>query len=188
MEVIKTNIKGALLIKPKVWNDPRGFFFEAWQKERYSAGGIVADFVQSNISQSSRGVLRGLHFQRTRPQGKLFSVLTGRLFDVIVDIRKDSETFGQHFGVELSEDNRYQLWAPPGMAHGFLTLEDSTTVIYYCTDYYAPQDQMTLNCSDPELNIAWPATGSPLILSEKDRHGISFRELKENPGIGCQGT
>jgi dTDP-4-dehydrorhamnose 3,5-epimerase len=166
MEVQKTPLDGVLLIKPKVWRDERGYFVETWHKERYESLGISLPFVQDNRSRSTRGILRGLHFQRKFPQGKLISVSSGTVFDVVVDIRKHSPTFGSWFGVELTGENQHQFWIPPGLAHGFCVCSDIADFSYKCTEFYHPEDEGVIRWDDPELNIAWPFA-SP-ILSPKD--------------------
>ena len=176
MQVKKTAIHDALIIEPKVFGDQRGFFLETFQAERYrQMVGIDVEFVQDNHSRSARGVLRGLHFQHRRPQGKLVRVVRGEVYDVAVDIRPDSPTFGKWAGVVLSEQNKCQLWVPPGLAHGFLVLSESADFEYKCTDYYHPDDEGCLIWNDPELAIDWPIE-QPM-LSEKDRRGKTFREL-----------
>lgn len=167
MEVVQTGIKGVLLIKPPIWSDARGYFVETWQQERYAEIGIDLPFVQDNYSCSTYGVLRGLHFQKTRPQGKLVSVSLGSLFDVAVDIRRDSPTFGQWYGVELTQENQWQLWIAPGLAHGFVVTSKLAHCHYKCTDYYCPWDEGTYRWNDPRFKIAWPIEDP--ILSEKDR-------------------
>jgi len=167
MQLIKTAIPEVLLIKPKVFGDTRGFFLETYNKERYMDAGFPdVDFVQDNHSRSSKGVLRGLHFQLNCPQGKLVQVATGSVFDVAVDIRVGSPTFGQWYGCVLSEENHHQLWIPPKFAHGFCVLSDTADFIYKCTDYYRPEDEGGLLWNDPEVGIDWPLA-EPL-LSEKD--------------------
>ncbi|AZG35353.1 dTDP-4-dehydrorhamnose 3,5-epimerase [Shewanella psychromarinicola] len=166
MNIIKTKIKDLLIIEPKVFGDDRGFFYETFQAERYKAAGIDADFVQDNRSRSSQGVLRGLHFQKMKPQGKLVTVTDGEVFDVAVDLRPGSETFGQHEAIILTGQNKLQFYVPPGFAHGFCVLSDTADFQYKCTDYYDPTDESGLLWSDPVLAIDWP-TIEP-ILSEKD--------------------
>lgn len=166
MNIIKTKIKDLLIIEPQVFGDDRGFFYETFQAERYKAAGINADFVQDNRSRSSQGVLRGLHFQKTKPQGKLVTVTDGEVFDVAVDLRPGSETFGQHEAIILTGQNKLQFYVPPGFAHGFCVLSDTADFQYKCTDYYDPTDESGLLWSDPVLAIDWP-TIEP-ILSEKD--------------------
>lgn len=166
MEVKETPIQGVLLIKPKVFRDERGYFLETWQKERYEDLGISHPFVQDNYSKSTKGILRGLHYQKKHPQGKLIRVPVGEIFDVVVDIRKDSLTFGKWYGTLLSEDNQCQLWIPPGLAHGFVVLSEIAHCHYKCTDYYHPEDEGIIRWDDPILNIQWPVSGPQL--SEKD--------------------
>lgn len=176
MKVIETDIKGVTIIEPKVFGDERGFFMETFQAERYrEQAGIDLSFVQDNHSRSSKGVLRGLHFQKTRPQGKLVRVVRGEVFDVAVDIRKDSATFGQWQGIILSETNKKQFWVAPGLAHGFVVLSDYADFEYKCTEYYEPSDEGCLKWDDPSVNINWPVN-EPL-LSEKDRAGLTLNEL-----------
>ena len=167
MQVSTTNLPGVLLIQPRVFADSRGFFLETFQQQRYQDAGITAQFVQDNHSRSSRGTLRGLHFQRTQPQGKLVSVSRGCVFDVVADINPDSATFGQHFAVELSDSNHLQLWVPPGYAHGFCVLSEVADFHYKCSAYYNPQDEAGVIWNDPQLAINWPVQ-QPL-LSDKDR-------------------
>ncbi len=170
MRVVETSLPGVLLIEPKVFGDARGFFKETYHRARYAEHGIPADggaFVQDNYSRSGRGVLRGLHFQRRHPQGKLVQVVSGEVFDVVVDIRADSPTFGDWYGVELSAENHRQLWVPPGMAHGFCVLSDFADFQYKCTEFYRPEDEGGIAWDDPEIGIDWPIV-SPR-LSEKDR-------------------
>ena len=177
MEIVPTHIDGVLLIKPKVWGDQRGFFVETWQKDRYEAAGIKFPFVQDNHSKSSYGILRGLHFQRKRPQGKLVSVSLGSVFDVAVDIRKSSPTFGQWIGEILSADNKKQLWIPEGFAHGFVVLSKTAEFLYKTTDYYAPEFERCLAWNDKDIDIKWPINGAAL-LSGKDQLGKSFAEAE----------
>lgn len=174
MEVLTTPIDGVLLIKPKVWRDVRGYFVESWQKERYEAAGIALPFVQDNRSRSTRGILRGVHFQREFPQGKLVSVSSGSVFDVAVDIRKNSPTFGQWFGAELTGENQHQLWIPPGLAHGFCVCSDVADFTYKCTELYRPEDEGSIRWDDPDLGIAWPIDAP--VLSEKDMAAPLFRD------------
>lgn len=166
MEIVKTNVDGVLLIKPKVWGDSRGYFVETWQKERYAEAGIDLSFVQDNHSRSSYGVLRGIHYQKTRPQGKLVSVSLGKVFDVAVDIQCDSPTYGQWFGVELTQENQWQLWIPPNLAHGFVVTSDIAHFHYKCTDYYCPWDEAGIRWNDPFFAVQWPVTDP--VLSQKD--------------------
>ena len=176
MEVVEAPIAGVLLIKPKVWGDSRGYFVETWQQERYVAAGIDLPFVQDNHSKSTYGILRGLHFQKTRPQGKLVSVSLGRVFDVAVDIRPGSPTLGQWYGVELTQDNQWQLWVPPGMAHGFVVTSQVAHFHYKCTDYYCPNDEGGIRWNDPTLGVVWPVEQP--VLSDKDKIAPSWREFQ----------
>lgn len=178
MEVVKTPIEGVLLIKPKVFGDNRGYFVETWQKKRYEEAGIDFPFVQDNHSKSTKGILRGLHFQKKHPQGKLVTVSLGEVFDVAVDIRKDSPTFGKWFGAILSDKNQQQLWIPPGMAHGFVVLSEVAHFHYKCTDYYHPDDEGSIKWDDPEIGIDWPIDFEPLV-SSKDGVAHSFNDLKK---------
>lgn len=176
MEVIKEPIPGLLVIKPSVFEDKRGFFLETWQKERYKEIGIEEDFVQDNWSRSFKGVLRGLHFQKENPQGKLVSVRTGKVFDVAVDIRKDSPTFGEWFGEDLSDENHLQMYVPPGFAHGFCVLSEIADFVYKCTEYYYPGDESGIVWNDEDLNIDWQIENP--IISLKDKKLPSLQELK----------
>ena len=176
MEVIQTEIPDVKIVKPKVYGDERGFFLETFEQKRYQEMlGISLNFVQDNHSQSQKNVLRGLHFQKENPQGKLVRVVRGEVFDVAVDIRKDSSTYGKWVGVILSEDNKSQLWIPPGLAHGFLVLSDIADFEYKCTNYYDPNSERCLLWNDPTVNINWPI--STPILSEKDKLGKTLQEL-----------
>ncbi|WP_207064081.1 dTDP-4-dehydrorhamnose 3,5-epimerase [Motiliproteus sp. SC1-56] len=175
MEVIASSIEGCKIIQPKVFGDHRGFFLETFQAARYAECGIDLPFVQDNYSRSSKGVLRGLHFQINKPQGKLVRVVRGEVFDVAVDIRCDSPTFGRWEGVILSEENKTQFWVPPGLAHGFVVLSETADFEYKCTDYYDPTDEGCLIWNDSEIGIEWPVT-DPL-LSDKDRAGQTLAEL-----------
>ncbi|CAK7022459.1 MAG: dTDP-4-dehydrorhamnose 3,5-epimerase [Desulfovibrio sp.] len=175
MEVAATPLAGVMLIKPRVWGDSRGYFVETWQQERYAAAGIDGPFVQDNHSMSTYGILRGLHFQKTRPQGKLVSVSLGKVFDVAVDIRPGSSTFGQWYGVELTQDNQWQLWIPPGMAHGFAVTSQTAHFHYKCTDYYCPEDEGGIRWNDPDIAVVWPVA-QPL-LSEKDKCTPLWRDF-----------
>lgn len=176
MQVIKTEIPDVKIIKPKVFGDQRGFFLETYEQKRYQEMlNINLTFVQDNHSRSQKNVLRGLHFQKENPQGKLVRVVRGEVFDVAVDIRKDSLTYGKWVGVILSEDNKSQLWIPPGLAHGFLVLSDIADFEYKCTNYYDPKSEGCLLWNDPTVNINWPI--STPILSDKDRLGKTLQEL-----------
>ncbi|MEW6635334.1 MAG: dTDP-4-dehydrorhamnose 3,5-epimerase [Actinomycetota bacterium] len=177
MNVRETGLPGVLVIEPRVFGDERGFFMESWNGRRYEKLGIPNRFVQDNLSFSQKGVLRGLHFQNPRPQGKLVSVLVGEVFDVAVDIRVGSPTFGRWTGAYLSAENRRQLWVPPDFAHGFVVTSEGALFSYKCTDYYAPEHDGSILWSDPEIGIEWPVE-SP-ILSEKDRNAPALREMPE---------
>ena len=166
MNVVETQLPGVLIIEPKVFGDHRGFFKETFQIERYQEAGIDLSFVQDNHSRSQRGVLRGLHWQKTRPQGKLVSCSLGAVFDVAVDVDQNSPTFGTYVGVELSAENHRQLWIPPGYAHGFCVLSETADFQYKCSDLYIPEDEGGLIWNDPELGIQWPIESPSL--SEKD--------------------
>lgn len=177
MKVTNTKIAGVKLIEPKVFGDERGFFLETFELNRYrDMLEIDLDFVQDNHSRSGKNVLRGLHFQRINPQGKLVRVVRGAVFDVAVDIRRDSPTYGQWEGVLLSEENKNQFWIPPGLAHGFVVLSDIADFEYKCTDYYMPANEGCLLWNDPEVGIEWPADIDP-ILSEKDKKGLLLKNL-----------
>jgi dTDP-4-dehydrorhamnose 3,5-epimerase len=174
MNVTQTTIPDVLILTPKVFGDSRGFFFESFNQRTFEAAiGGPATFVQDNHSRSGRGVLRGLHYQVEQPQGKLVRVVAGAVFDVAVDIRPDSPTFGRWVGVELTADNKQQVWIPPGLAHGFLVLSDTAEFLYKTTDYYSPAHERCIVWNDPVLDIRWPLAGPP-ILSSKDAAGLSF--------------
>lgn len=172
MKVIETAIPEVKLIEPHVFSDARGFFFESWNAGRFKDAGLDIVFVQDNHSRSGKGVLRGLHYQLQQPQGKLMRVIAGSVYDVAVDLRRSSPTFGKHVGVELSAANKLQLWVPPGFAHGFLCLEEGTEFVYKCTDFYAPKFERSLLWNDSALGIDWPANGLALLLSAKDAAGV----------------
>lgn len=176
MKKIKTEIEDVLIIEPKVFGDDRGFFMESFNKERYrDMVGIEHEFVQDNHSRSSKGVLRGLHFQKSNPQGKLVRVVDGEVFDVVVDIRRQSKDYGKWVGVHLSGTNKRQLWVPPGFAHGFLTLSETADFEYKCTTYYDPADECCLIWNDDTIGVKWPIEQP--ILSEKDKLGFKLEEL-----------
>lgn len=178
MKVTLTAIPEVLIIEPQVFGDPRGFFYESFnQKALNEATGLDLNFVQDNHSRSAKGVLRGMHYQIRQPQGKLVRVARGAVFDVAVDIRKDSPTFSKWVGVELSEDNHRQLWVPPGFAHGFVVLSESADFLYKTTDYYTPQYERCIAWNDPDLAIEWP-TDTPPVLSAKDRNGVPFSQCE----------
>lgn len=167
---IKTDIKDVIICEPKVFGDERGYFMETYQKEAFEEGGIKSDFVQDNQSKSRKGVLRGLHFQKTYPQAKLVRVIKGEVFDVAVDLRENSETYGKYVGVLLSDQNKRQLYVPRGFAHGFLVLSDEAEFVYKCDDYYHPEDEGGILWNDPTVNIEWPIPeGMEILLSEKDK-------------------
>jgi dTDP-4-dehydrorhamnose 3,5-epimerase len=176
MAIITTSIPGLLIIEPEVFGDDRGFFFESFNSFRFAEQtGMMVHFVQDNHSKSSRNVLRGLHYQIQQPQGKLVRVVAGSVFDVAVDIRKSSPTFGQWVGVELSAENFRQLWIPEGFAHGFMVTSDSAEFLYKTTDYWAPQHERTILWNDPEIGIEWPIKDEP-IMSLKDKSGKLLRD------------
>ena len=177
MKISHSKLKGCVIIEPRVFGDDRGFFLETFQAVRYKReAGIDLPFVQDNHSRSARGVLRGLHFQKTKPQGKLVRVVSGEVYDVAVDIRKGSATFGEWEGVILSEDNKKQFWVPPGFAHGFVVLSDTADFEYKCTDYYDPSDEGSILWSDPDLDIPWPIANP--VLSTKDESAKRLVDLR----------
>jgi dTDP-4-dehydrorhamnose 3,5-epimerase len=174
MNVTRLQIPDVLILEPKVFGDARGFFMESFNLRTFSeVTGLSPTFVQDNHSKSARGVLRGLHYQIRQAQGKLVRVVQGEIFDVAVDIRRGSPTFGQWVGAHLSAENKHQIWVPVGFAHGFLVLSDTAEVIYKTTDYYAPAEERCIAWNDPAIGITWPWSGEPL-LSEKDRRGASL--------------
>ena len=175
MNVIRCELAGPLIIEPKVFGDARGFFLESYSRDRYRAAGIEQDFVQDNFSFSARGTLRGMHAQNPRPQGKLVSVWQGEVWDVVVDIRQGSPTFGRWFGVTLSAENKRQFWVPPGFAHGFVVTSDTALFHYKCTDTYAPKDEIGFRWDDPAVGIPWPVTNP--ILSARDAKAPLLKEL-----------
>ena len=177
LNVETTARPGLLLIQPKVFRDPRGFFLETFQRQRYRDAGLVADFVQDNYSRSSKGILRGLHYQVQHPQGKLVQVLSGKVFDVVVDLRKNSPAFGRWLGFELSDQNCHQVFVPPGCAHGFCVLSETADFSYKCTDYYFPEHERSLLWNDPKIGIEWPLTEEPT-LSNKDRNGATLEQAE----------
>ena len=177
MKISHSKLKGCVIIEPRVFGDERGFFLETFQAVRYEQeAGIDLPFVQDNHSRSARDVLRGLHFQKTKPQGKLVRVVRGEVYDVAVDIRKGSATFGEWEGVILSEENKKQFWVPPGFAHGFVVLSDTADFEYKCTDYYDPSDEGSVLWSDPDLNIPWPIANP--VLSAKDESAKRLVDLR----------
>ena len=176
MKVTESGIKGVYTIEPDVYIDDRGFFMETFHRERYrKLLGINLDFVQDNISRSSKNVLRGMHFQKNYPQGKIVKASRGEILDVVVDLRKDSPTYGTWESFRLSEKNKLQVWIPPGFAHGFLVMSDSADFEYKCTEYYHPKDELCLMWNDPEVAIDW--TINDPILTEKDKKGLSLKDL-----------
>ena len=182
MDFFPTSIPDVVLVKPRVFGDERGFFLESWQEEKFAAAGIDAHFVQDNHSRSVRNTLRGLHYQIRQEQGKLVRVTRGAAFDVAVDLRSSSPTFGKYLGVELSAASRDMLWVPPGFAHGFLALEDGTEFQYKCTAYYAPEHERVIAWNDPDLAIAWPlGAGESPRLSPRDAAAGSFRAAEYFP-------
>jgi dTDP-4-dehydrorhamnose 3,5-epimerase len=181
MNVIPTKIPEVLILEPQIYKDGRGFFQESYNKKTFqNLTGIDVEFVQDNHSRSEKGVLRGLHYQIKQPQGKLVRVVRGAVFDVAVDIRKSSPTFGQWAGVELSEDNHRQFWVPAGFAHGFLVLSDNADFLYKTTDYYAPEHERSILWNDPVIGIEWPLTGEPK-LSAKDKNGLLLQHAEVFP-------
>lgn len=179
MEFIPTQIPDVVLIRPELFEDARGFFLETYRADQFSEAGIREKFVQENHSGSHRGVLRGLHYQIKHAQGKLVRVVSGEIFDVAVDIRRGSPTFGQSVGMILSAENKLQLWIPPGFAHGFYVLSESAEVVYKVTDYYAPEWDRTILWNDPQIGIAWPLLeGRQPSLSHKDANGKKLAEAE----------
>lgn len=178
MKVVATAIPEVLLIEPKVFGDDRGFFFESFNQQQFQqATGLDCDFVQDNHSRSAQHVLRGLHYQIKQPQGKLVRVVEGEVFDVAVDVRKSSPSFGQWVGEHLSAENKKMLWVPPGFAHGFVVLSEAAQFLYKTTDYYAPEHERCIVWNDPQINISWPVSGEPL-LSDKDKAGALFKDAE----------
>jgi dTDP-4-dehydrorhamnose 3,5-epimerase len=178
MNIVECTIPGPLIIEPKVFGDDRGFFMESWNAATFGAAGLDLQFVQDNHSRSSRGVLRGMHFQNPEPQGKLVRVVSGAVFDVVVDLRRSSPHFGRWVGVELTAANKRMFWVPEGFAHGFLTLEDGTDFLYKCTSRYAPEHEQSLAWDDPDVGIAWPLDDIVPQLSAKDAAGTRLADVK----------
>jgi dTDP-4-dehydrorhamnose 3,5-epimerase len=179
MEFISTIIPDVILIKPQVFGDERGFFLETYQVQKFAEAGITADFVQDNHSGSRQGTLRGLHYQIRQTQGKLVRVIAGEIFDVAVDIRRSSATFGQWTGARLSAENKLQIWVPPGFAHGFYVTSEWAEVVYKATDFYAPEWERSLLWNDPEIGVEWPILeGKPPVLSGKDIKGIPLKNAE----------
>ena len=175
MEFEPTEIPDVVLIRPRVFGDPRGFFFESWEERKFAAAGLGVKFVQDNHSRSVRHTLRGLHYQIRQPQGKLVRVTKGEVFDVAVDVRRSSPRFGQWVGRVLSDTNHCMLWIPPGFAHGYLALSDEIDFLYKCSDFYDPANEHGIVWNDPDINIAW-GIADPM-LSEKDRHFMPLAEI-----------
>ena len=168
-----------MLVEPDVFGDKRGFFIETWHAGKFADGGIAADFVQDNHSRSSQGILRGLHYQIKKPQGKLVRVLSGEVFDVAVDLRKNSATFGQWVGMYLNDENKKMLWVPPGFAHGFYVTSEQADFFYKCTDFYAPEYERAIRWDDPDLGIDWPLVdGNAPVLAPKDAAAAAFRDAE----------
>ena len=177
MKFTPSALPDVVLISPKVYSDDRGFFFESWNERTFSSAGIVEHFVQDNHSRSARNVLRGLHYQVRQPQGKLVRVMAGEIFDVALDIRRSSASFGRWFGCRLTAEEKTLLWVPVGFAHGFLVRSESAEVLYKTTDFYAPQHERTIAWNDPAIGIGWPLEGEPL-LSAKDREGVALADAE----------
>lgn len=177
MKIIETELKEVVILEPRVFEDDRGFFLESYNERAFAELGLPTRFVQDNHSGSRKGVLRGIHYQMQKPQGKLVRVLRGEIYDVAVDLRRDSPDFGRWAGLKLSAENRRMLWIPPGFGHGFLTLSEFAEVAYKATDFYdpAPGQERTLLWNDPDLAIAWPLDGE-VIVSKKDKAGVRFRD------------
>ena len=180
MQVTPTAIPDVKLMEPKVFGDARGFFFESYNRRSFSTAGLDAEFVQDNHSRSHRGVLRGLHYQIQHAQGKLVRVIAGAVFDVAVDLRRASPTFGEHVAIELSADNKRMLWIPPGFAHGFIVVSEAAEFMYKTTDYWYAEHERTLLWSDPALRIRWPLAGAPVITS-RDAAGSPFAAAETYP-------
>lgn len=179
MQITPTEISDVLVIKPQVFGDDRGFFFESFNQKKFSEeAGLTQPFVQDNHSFSRQNILRGLHYQIQQAQGKLVRVATGEIYDVAVDIRRSSPTFGQWVGIKLNTDNKQQLWIPPGFAHGFYVMSETADVLYKTTDYYAPQHERTIHWNDPDLKIRWPLMTAAPTLSRKDQTGQAFTEAE----------
>ena len=180
MKVVSTELPGVLLIEPRVFGDERGFFLESWNAHSFSDIGIDAQFVQDNHSRTARGVLRGLHYQILKPQAKLLRVIAGEIFDVVVDIRKNSPTFGKYVTLKLDSNTKNMLWVPIGFAHGFYVVSDFAEVLYKTTDFYAPEHERSIAWNDPDLAIPWPLQGLPT-LSGKDSQGARLRDAELFP-------
>ena len=181
MRFRSTEIPGVLVIEPAVYQDRRGFFMETWHREKFRAAGLDRSFVQDNHSGSIRNALRGLHYQLGRPQGKLVRVVVGEVFDVAVDLRRSSSTFGRWSGLTLSVANRLQLWVPEGFAHGYYVVSERAEVVYKCTDVYVPEEERTLRWDDPDIGVAWPLGAERPLLSAKDSNGLALRAAPTFP-------
>jgi dTDP-4-dehydrorhamnose 3,5-epimerase len=182
MKFTRTRLADVVIVEPRAFEDARGFFMETWEARKFADGGIAAPFVQDNHSSSRQWVLRGLHYQIHQPQGKLVRVTQGAVFDVAVDLRRSSRTYGQWVGEYLSDSNRKMLWVPPGFAHGFLVMSERVEFMYKCTDYYAPEHERALLWNDPEVGIEWPLpAGVEPIVSDKDRKASSFAQAESYP-------
>lgn len=179
MKITPTEIPAVMLVEPRVWQDHRGFFMETWNRRPFAAAGIDTEFVQDNHTRSVRGTLRGLHYQVRRPQGKLLRVTAGEIFDVAVDLRRSSPTFGRWVARKLSERNRLMLWVPPGFAHGFYVLSEFAECLYKCTDHYAPELERVLAWDDHQIGVEWPLVGGKApLLSERDSRGARLPEAE----------
>jgi len=181
MKITATDIPDVLIFEPLVHGDHRGFFMETWRKSLFEEQGLPAEFVQDNQSRSAHGILRGLHYQVNRPQGKLVRCIEGEIFDVAVDLRRSSPSFGRWVGVSLSADNRRQLWVPPGFAHGFYVTSDSAQIVYKCTEYYSPVDDRSLFWNDKSIGIAWPLGDVEPTLSDKDARAPLLKDAELFP-------
>jgi dTDP-4-dehydrorhamnose 3,5-epimerase len=179
MNIVQAPLPDILIIRPKIFGDQRGFFYESFRSDRYTSHGITGPFVQDNLSRSARGVLRGLHFQNPKTQGKLVSVLQGRVLDIAVDVRRGSPTFARHVAVELNDQNRRQLWIPRGFAHGFLVLSDFADFFYKCDEYYSPADEVVVRWNDPAIGIDWGIEAP--ILSARDAAASLLAEIRTLP-------
>lgn len=183
MKFIPTEIPGVIIVEPDVFGDHRGFFMESWHAEKFAEGGIDAQFVQDNHSRSNQGILRGLHYQIEQPQGKLVRVLSGEVFDVAVDLRRDSPTFGKWFGMTLNDIDKKMLWVSPGFAHGFYVVSEQADFFYKCTELYAPEHERAIRWDDPDLAIDWPiASGQEPVLAPKDAAAKSFKDAEVYEG------
>jgi len=180
VKALATELPGVLLIEPQVFGDDRGFFYESWNARAFEAAGVPVTFVQDNHSRSAANVLRGLHYQLRRPQGKLVRVIAGEVFDVVVDLRRSSPSFGKWTGLRLSAQDKHILWIPPGFAHGFLVTSDSAELLYKATDYWVPEDERTIAWNDSDLAIDWPLQSQP-VLSAKDARGVPLARAETYP-------